>query len=94
MSTLTTQIASVRHVSVSERAVADTCLVTESPKKLKSEMEHATSSPDQSTAGVCASCAQPRGRSSQAAAGDEAGTEISGSRGNIMTIESAPKRPS
>ena len=36
-------------MSVSERAVAETCLVTESPKKLKSEMEHMIASEVHST---------------------------------------------
>ena len=59
----TIQIERVRHVSVSERAVAETCRVTLSPKKLKSEMLMAIAMPDHSTEGVSTIWCQPRGRS-------------------------------
>ena len=85
----TSQILRVRHVSVRLRAVAETCRVTLSPKKLKSDMLIAIAMPDQSTVGVSIIWCHPRGRSKN----DER-SENCARTGIKIKIVSAPKRPS
>ena len=88
---LTIQIASVLHVSVKLRAVALTCLVTLSPKKLNNEMLIATITPDQRTAGLPTVWCQPRVKSKK---GERAVTEGIESIGMKMRIVMKPNSPS
>lgn len=88
---LTIHIASVLHVSVRLLAVALTCLVTLSPKKLNSAILHAITTPDQSTLGVPIVWCQPRVRSKKGERAATDGIERIGMKNRtVMT----PKRPS
>ncbi len=60
---LTTQMPSVRQVSIVLRVVALTREVTLSPKKLKAPMENMMAKQDPRTVGVEMICLQPRGMS-------------------------------
>lgn len=88
-----------RHVSVRLRAVALTCRVTESPKKLNAEIEHMIARPIHSTAGLLIICRQPRARSKKPAYGDSpAMKDVLGGKkksvtGRRMMIEMVPKNP-
>lgn len=88
---LTIQIASVRHVSVRLLAVALTCLVTLSPKKLNSAILHAITTPDHSTLGVPIVWCQPRVRSKK---GEQAATDGIERMGMKSRTVMTPKRPS
>ena len=91
---LTIQIVSVRHVSVKLRAVALTCRVTLSPKKLNRLMLIAMATPLHSTVGVLSIWSKPRLRSKNGwAAGGRDGAS-NGRKGIIRMMLSAPKKPS
>ena len=90
----TIQIDSVLHVSVRLLAVALTCLVTLSPKKLNRLILNAIATPLHSTVGVLSIWSKPRLRSKNGwAAGGRDGAS-NGRKGIIRMMLSAPKKPS
>src|SRR5262245_61692940 len=88
---LTIQILNVRHVSVRLLAVALTCLVTLSPKKLNSAMLIAIAIPEYKTAGLSIIWCHPLGRSKNVDLEEIAGMERIGTK---RRMEITPKRPS
>ena len=85
------QIDNVLHVSVKLRAVALTCLVTLSPKKLKSEILTAIAMPEYKTVGVLIIWYHPRGRSKKGVRDEIDWMERTGTKSNMVMT---PKSPS
>jgi hypothetical protein len=74
---------------VRDLELAETCLVTLRPKKLKNAMLRATTTPDHNTVGLSIIWCQPRGRSKKV----ERDAHVART-GMKITIVVAPKNPS